>query len=58
MTRAARTTDLSPVPDGGHESQRGLVMDYNLAGLPFWEHIGFGYLPDDYRTLQAGTDTS
>ncbi len=33
-------------------------MDYNLAGLPFWEHIGFGYLPDDYRTLQAGTDTS
>jgi ribosomal protein S18 acetylase RimI-like enzyme len=32
------------------------VMDYNVAGMGFWEHIGFHPLPDDYRTLQIGTN--
>jgi ribosomal protein S18 acetylase RimI-like enzyme len=45
-------------------SQQGIkkcnifVMDYNNAGLGFWEHIGFYPLPDDYRTLQIGTNVS
>ena len=31
------------------------VMDYNVAGMQFWEHIGFYHLADDYRTLQIKT---
>jgi ribosomal protein S18 acetylase RimI-like enzyme len=31
------------------------VMDDNVAGLRFWEHLGFRGLPDDYRTLQSET---
>jgi ribosomal protein S18 acetylase RimI-like enzyme len=34
------------------------VMDYNVAGLRFWEHIGFDHQPYDYRTLQIGTNAS
>ena len=33
------------------------VMDDNVAGLKFWEHIGFCRLEDNYRTLQHGTQT-
>jgi ribosomal protein S18 acetylase RimI-like enzyme len=28
------------------------VMDDNVAGMAFWEHIGFYRLEDNYRTLQ------
>ncbi len=31
------------------------VMDHNLAGRRFWEHLGFRQLADDYRTLQLDT---
>lgn len=34
------------------------VMDYNVAGLRFWEHIGFDHQQYDYRTLQIETDAS
>jgi ribosomal protein S18 acetylase RimI-like enzyme len=34
------------------------VMDDNLAGLQFWEHIGFHRLADDYRTLQITTNAA
>jgi len=33
------------------------VMNYNVTGMKFWEHIGFYHLQDDYRTLQLGTAT-
>jgi N-acetylglutamate synthase len=34
------------------------VMDFNVAGLRFWEHIGAGHLEYDWRTLQLPTDRS
>jgi ribosomal protein S18 acetylase RimI-like enzyme len=31
------------------------VMDDNVAGMKFWEHIGFYRLEENYRTLQHMT---
>ena len=31
------------------------VMDDNVAGMKFWEHLDFVRLADNYRTLQHGT---
>jgi ribosomal protein S18 acetylase RimI-like enzyme len=34
------------------------VMDYNVAGIRFWEHIGATHLEYDWRTLQLPTGRS
>jgi N-acetylglutamate synthase len=34
------------------------VMDYNVAGIRFWEHIGAHHLEYDWRTLQLPTCAS
>ncbi len=34
------------------------VMDDNVSGMKFWEHIGFYRLEDNYRTLQHLTHDS
>jgi ribosomal protein S18 acetylase RimI-like enzyme len=33
------------------------VMDYNVAGMRFWKHIGYRLFKYDFRTLQILTST-
>lgn len=47
---------LTALSDEGIKKCNIYVMDYNVPGLNFWEHIGFHRIADDFRTLQIGTE--
>ncbi len=48
-------SSLAGLSEQGIKKCNIFVMDYNVAGMQFWQHIGFRQLADDYRTLQLGT---
>jgi ribosomal protein S18 acetylase RimI-like enzyme len=57
IARRLVNSSLAALSNQGIKKCNIFVMDYNVAGLQFWEHLGFYHLADDYRTLQLGTNT-
>ena len=47
---------LAALSEQGIKKCNIFVLDDNVAGLKFWERIGFYHLADDYSLLQLGTD--
>lgn len=47
---------LTALSEQGIKKCNIFVLDDNVAGLKFWEHIGFYHLVDDHSLLQLGTD--
>ncbi len=56
IARGLVQKSLAALGEQGIRKCNVFVMDYNVAGLQFWEHLGFRHLADDYRTLQLGTN--
>jgi ribosomal protein S18 acetylase RimI-like enzyme len=49
---------LAALSEQGIKKCNIFVLDDNVAGLKFWEHIGFHHLADDHSLLQLGTDAN
>ena len=47
---------LAALSEQGIKKCNIFVLDDNVAGLKFWEHIGFYHLADDHSLLQLGTN--
>jgi ribosomal protein S18 acetylase RimI-like enzyme len=55
IARALIQQSLSALSKAGIKKCNTFVMDDNVEGLRFWEHIGWYLLEDNYRTLQIST---
>ena len=55
IARALIKQSLSALSKDGIKKCNTFVMDENVEGLRFWEHIGWYVLEDNYRTMQILT---
>jgi ribosomal protein S18 acetylase RimI-like enzyme len=55
IARALIKRSLSSLAKAGIEKCNTFVLDANIQGQRFWEHMGWNALEDNYRTLQIST---
>ena len=55
IARALVARCLESLREQGIRKCNIFVLDTNVAGMEFWEHMGWKRLADDYRTLQMNT---
>jgi ribosomal protein S18 acetylase RimI-like enzyme len=55
IAQALISRSLTALARAGIRKCNTFVLDTNVSGRRFWEHLGWCVLEDDYRTLQTRT---